>query len=193
MKKDALFAAVVDGVHILPVFHERLEAADQVRRAFDAHAFDAVAVEIPASLERTWFRAVDRLPAISVVLYETARGRTIYLPVHPADPTVEAARSARERGLQPACVDLDVDGYADYREAVPDSYTLLRLGPVAVYRAFGASPRPRDPFDDRRECAMAFHIGRLRDDGAEKILLVCGMHHVEGVRRALAEPQAIPL
>ncbi len=193
MEPNALFAAVVDGVHILPVFHERLEAADQVRRAVDTLDFDAIAVEIPASLERVWLRAVDRLPSISVVLFETAKGRTIYLPVHPADPMVEAARSARELGLTPVCVDLDVDGYADYRETVPDPYTLLRLGPAAVHETFRRRPRKHDPLDDRREAAMAFHLLQLRDTGAEKILFVCGMHHVEGVERALGEPQAIPL
>jgi hypothetical protein len=193
MTTNEPFAAVVDGVHILPVFHERLEAADQVRRAFDTFEFDAVAVEVPASLERAWLSAVGRLPAISVVLYETARRETVYLPVHPADPMVEAARSATERGLKLACADLDVDGYADYRDPVPDPYALLRLGPSAVWRAFREHPRQRDPRDGRRESAMAFHVQQLRDEGAERILLVCGMHHVEGLVRALEAPQGIPL
>ena len=188
-----LFPFVEDGVHILPVLHERLEFADCVRRAMRAVRFDAVAVEIPSSLERTWLRAVDRLPAISVLLYETAQDRTLYLPVQPADPLVEAARAAREAGLAVRCADLDVDGYADYRDPVPDPYAVLRLGLAEVYALFRRQPRERDPADSRREAAMAYHAQQLRAEGAARVLLACGMHHAEGVARELKREQAIPL
>jgi hypothetical protein len=167
-RTDQLFPFVVDGVHILPVLHESVEFADLVRRAVDELAPDAIAVEVPSSLDRVWLRAVERLPAISVLLYENAQDQTIYMPVHPADPMVEAARQARERGLPVACADLDVDGYADYRDRVPDSYALLRLGPDRVYREFRDLVRPRDPQDDRREACMAFHALRLRNEGARR-------------------------
>jgi hypothetical protein len=188
-----LFSTAVNGVWILPVFHERLEAADQVRRAFHELEPDAVAVEMPSSLEQAWLRGIDRLPAISVLLYENVHDETIYLPIQPADPMAEAARAARERGLKLACADLDVDGYADYRDAVPDSYTLMRLEPATVHRVFRDLPRPADPTDARRETAMAYHARRLRDEGATRVLLVCGMHHADGVALALGSPLAIPL
>ncbi len=183
----------VDGVHVLPVLHERLEFADLVRRTFTRLEPDAVALEIPSSLGRIWLRAVDRLPSISVLLYENSAGQTIYLPVHPADPMVEAARLAREAGLEPHCVDLDSDGYADYRDPVPDPYTLHRLGLRRVYDLFRTTPRARDPLDDRREACMAHHGRRLRQEGARCVLLLCGMHHAEGVARQLARPQGVPL
>jgi len=155
--------------------------------------FDAVAVEIPSSLESTWLRAIDRLPAISALLYENAQDQTIFLPVQPADPMVEAARTAREAGVPVRCADLDVDGYADYRDRTPDPYAVVRLGLPAVYDLFRRQPRPRDPQDSRREAAMAYHAQQLLADGAERVLLVCGMHHAEGVARALDDEQAIPL
>jgi len=182
-----------DGVIVLPVLHERLEFADAARDALARHQPDAVAVEIPSSLEKTWLRAVERLPAISVLLFENARGQTIYFPVHPADALVEAARGARERGLPVACVDLDVDGYADYRDPLPDSYAALRLGLPSFYAAFRRTVRPRDAGDERREAAMAFHAKRLREEGARRVLLLCGMHHAEGVAQALGREQAVPL
>ena len=40
---------------------------------------------------------------------------------------------------------------------------------------------------------MAFHARELRDAGAERVLLLCGMHHAEGVARELKNEQAIPL
>jgi hypothetical protein len=169
MRADAAAAwcpFVADGVHVLPVLHERLEYADLVRVAVDQIQPQAIAVEIPSSLGRAWLQAVDRLPAISVLLYENSLDQTIYLPVHPADPLVEAARMARERGLRLACADLDVDGYADYRDAVPDSYALWRLGPEQIYRSFQRLERPADPDDDKRESCMAYHARRLREEPA---------------------------
>ena len=183
----------MDGVHLLPVLHERLEFADCARRAFEVLEPDAVVVEIPSSLERAWLRAVDRLPSISVLLYESRQQQTIYVAVQPADPMVEAARSARGRGATVVCGDLDVDGYADYRDPVPDSYAVARLGLEEVYRAFRHTPRTADPADARREASMAFHARRLRSEGAERVLMLCGMHHLEGIARSLEEQQAIPL
>jgi hypothetical protein len=163
---SALFPIVVDSVRVLPVLHERLEYADLVRQAMERLKPDAVVVEIPSSLEQTWLRGVDRLPAVSVLLYENADGKTIYLPIQPADPMAEAARSARAAGLPLACADLDVDGYADYRDPVPDPYAVLRLGLPKVYETFASTSRARDATDDRREAAMAFHARRLRAEGA---------------------------
>jgi hypothetical protein len=188
-----MFAVVEDGIHLLPVVHDRLEAADAVRAAFEALDPEAVAVEIPSSLGKAWLRAVERLPAISVLLYETSAGETIYLPIHPADAMVEAARGALERGLPLACADLDVDGYADWRDPVPDAYALFRLGPLTVWDVFRRHPRAADPHDAPREASMAFHARRLREAGASRVLVVCGMHHVEGIGRALGSELAEPL
>ena len=182
-----------DPIRILPVLHERLEFADCVREAMRGARFDAVAVEIPSSLESVWLRAVDRLPAISALLYENARDQTIFMPVQPADPMVEAARTAREAGIPVRCADFDVDGYADYRDRTPDPYSVVRLGLPKAYDLFRRQPRRRDPQDSRREAAMAYHARQLLADGAERVLLVCGMHHAEGVARALDSEQAIPL
>jgi hypothetical protein len=40
---------------------------------------------------------------------------------------------------------------------------------------------------------MAYHARRMLSEGAERLLLVCGMHHAEGVARQLEREQAIPL
>jgi len=188
-----LVPLVVDGVHVLPVLHDRLEYADYTRLALAALEPDAVAVEVPSSLEAAWLRAVGRLPQISVVLYENAAGQTIYLPVQPADAMVEAARVAGERGIPLRCADLDVDGYADYRDPAPDSYALVRLGLAPVLEAFRRHRGPRDPSDDRRERSLAYHARCLRAAGARRVLLLCGMHHADGVARELAREQAEPL
>jgi len=180
------------GVFVVPVLHERLESADAVRRACAALAPDAIAVEVPSTLSGVFARAIDRLPAISVLLYETAAGETIYLPVQPADATVEAARLARERGIALCCADLDVDGYGDHRDPVPDAYALHRLGWRATYDAFRATAQPPDERDARREAALAYHARRLVAEGKRRVLVVAGMRHVEGLAAALARSQGVP-
>jgi hypothetical protein len=181
------------GIFVVPVLHERLESAVAVRRALSSLSPEAVAVEVPSTLARVFSRAVDRLPSISVLLYETAAGETIYLPIHPADPAVEAARWARERGLAVACADLDVDGYADHRDPVPDPYALTRIGLSAYCDAVRRTSRPADAQDLRREAAMAFHVRALGDAGAAKILVVLGLRHVTGFAAAIRFEQATPL
>lgn len=184
---------IVDGCHVLPVLHERLEFAHLAARAVERIRPDAVVVEIPSSLERAWRRGVERLPSVSVLLFENAAGRTIYLPIHPADPLTEAARSAAERGIELVCGDLDVDGYADYRDAAPDAYALLRLGLPRFYERVEARQRATDPLDDRRERSMAYHARRLRAEGASRVLLLCGMHHAARIAALLESEQAVPL
>jgi hypothetical protein len=182
-----------DGIHVLPVLHERIEFADLIRRAMAEYEPDGVVVEIPSSLEPSWMRGVDRLPQISVLLYENAAGQTIYLPIQPADPLVEATRAAHERDVTVRCGDLDIDGYADYRDPVPDSYALLRLGLECIFDAFREQARPRDRHDLPRAGSMAHHAQRLIKEGAERVLIVCGMHHADDVARALEREQAVPL
>lgn len=181
------------GIYVVPILHERLESAVAVRRALSAVTPDAVAVEVPSSLTRVFVRAIERMPSISVLLYETAAGETIYLPLHPADPVVEAARWARERGLPAACIDFDVDGYADYRDPLPDPYAMSRIGLPAYFTAVRRAFRGADPQDARREAAMAYNVRRLAADGAARILVVCGMRHVAGFAAAVAVEQAAPL
>jgi hypothetical protein len=181
------------GIFVVPVLHERLESAGTVRRALARVEPDAIAVEVPSTLSSVWTRAIDRLPSISVLLYENAAGETIYLPVQPADPSVEASRWARERGLPLSCADLDVDGYADHRDPLPDPYAITRIGVAAYLEAFRRTARPADGQDARRESAMAFHIRKLADAGASKILVVTGLRHVDGLTAALGREQAAPL
>jgi hypothetical protein len=182
-----------NGIFVVPALHERLESAVAVRRALASLTPDAVAVEVPSTLARAFTRAVDRLPSVSVLLYENASGETIYLPIHPADPVVEASRWARERELPFACADLDVDSYADHRDPVPDPYAMTRIGLTAYADAVRKTARPADPKDARREAAMAFHVRALANAGAKKILVVLGLRHVTGFASAIEIEQAAPL
>ena len=189
-------------IHALPVLHYRMEFAQLVRMAFNRVRPDAVAIELPATLEIPFLRAVRRLPQISVISYEagakkgSAQGKsmTVYLLVEPADPLVEAARQALDLDLPLHFVDVDTDNYPRHHEQFPDSYSICRIGLEAYYRAYLKSCTDKPPCleDQRREQGMAFRLQRMAQR-YHRILYVCGMAHLERVKHNFNIPQTEPL
>ena len=184
-----------ENIHALPVCHNHVEFADRVRAAFDAVSPTAVAVEFPGSLEPYLLRAVRRLPQASAILFQDHSGRTVYIPVEPADPLIEGIRGGMERRIPVAFVDLDVEEYPRFRDPIPDPYALMRIGLEPYYRAFLKATEGRlsdHPLDVRRERGMAHHLQGLQEEH-EKILFICGMAHLQGVLHYLKTPQPVPL
>jgi hypothetical protein len=182
-------------IHCVPIHHYSLEFAEHVRLVAQVVRPDAVAVELPPSLEEAFLRAIRRLPLLSVILFQDKARRTLYLPVEPADGIVEAARFACERDLPLYLVDLDVENYPLVREAVPDSYAVSRLGLGTYYEAYRsvrAASGASSVLDLRREQAMAYHLSSLRQRHSS-ILFVCGMAHAQAVMEHVRAPQARPL
>ena len=80
-----------------PVVPGRLEFALEVRQAILRQRPQVIALELPATLQGVWMRAVARLPEMSLIFYpdETAAlDQAIYVPIEPADPFTEAVRTA---------------------------------------------------------------------------------------------------
>ena len=178
---------------ILPILHHRLEYADLVRRAVAELQPDAIAVELPDTLEAAVRPAVNRLPEISVVLYEDGEGNPVYLPVDPADALIEAIRAGHDTGVPVRLVDVDVDYPLRDPQAFPDSYGVLRIGARAYHDAYleAAAGEEVHDLDRRREQGMAHRVQRMlaRHD---TVLVVCGMAHAARLAEALAEPQPAP-
>ncbi len=180
-------------VHAVPVLHGRVEFAEAVRGAFHRVSPTAVAVELPPTLRRAALRGVGRLPRVSVVVYETAEGETVYWLVEPADPFVEAVRCALDRGIPVHFVDADLDRPPDHPEPFPDPYAAFRLGHRAFVEAcLRERSYPATQADLRREQAMAAGLARAAGPG-ERVLFVCGLAHLERVGRMLPGPHAQPL
>lgn len=188
-------------IHALPVLHYRMECAQLVRMAFKLRP-DAVAIELPATLEAAFTRAVRRLPEISVLSYqalvkkgpEQGHSETVYLLVEPADPLVEAARRALELNLPLYFVDVDTDSYPRHDEQLPDSYSICRIGLAEYYREYLNSSAGQIPCreDQRREQGMAFRLQGLAKRH-QRVLYVCGMGHLERVKHLFNIPQTEPL
>ena len=180
---------LLPGVAVLPILHGRLEFAWMVRKAVDKLTPAALAVELPESLGDAVRLAVCRLPLLSVVTYNDASGRPIYLPIEPADALVEAVRRGLELGIPVHLIDRDVDHYPQVRDRIPDALAAESVGARAFLRTAleCAAQNPRSPEDDAREQVMAEHVAALvrarhPSAGPESVILVlCGLHHARGL------------
>ena len=184
-----------ENIHILPICHYHIEFAHLVRQAIDTMAPQAIAVELPATLEPKIRQAIERLPFLSVLLYETKRGDSIYWVIEPADPLIEAVRYGQEKGIPIFFVDVDAGDYPLFRDPLPDPYAILRVGHASYYRSFRdhvLGHVEKTPQDRIREKGMAFHLRDLQKRFAS-VLLVCGMVHVEAVKRDLLSEQTHPM
>src|SRR5882724_326751 len=175
-----------------PILHGSLPFAVAVREIFLRERPDCVAVELPETLAAPVERAVRRLPLLSVLRYETA-GAASFVLVEPCDGIFEALRLARENDVPFHLVDRDTDAYAPRIDPIPDPEAVHRIGyeryVAEVSRALAGKGSPED---DLREATMAFHLSQLAERHA-KVLFVCGLAHVEGVRAKLEKSMARPL
>jgi hypothetical protein len=185
---------VFNNIHLVPILHNRLEFALEVQRRFQHIQPTAVAVELPPTLQEKLTAAVGRLPLLSAVVYREKTGRHIYLVIEPVDGIVEALRLGGEEGVPVFFIDRDTEGYPAYREPMPDPYAVTQVGYEAYCRAFLAErgreePVGEDLLRERTMAAQALELGRR----FARVMLVCGLAHLPGIRRLLAEEPALPL
>lgn len=178
---------------LMPVLHYSYEFALAARRAVDELQPSGVAVELPFLLQKEILQGVDRLPKISVLVYQNSLIR-----IEPVDAFVEALRTARERSIEVRCVDLAGD-YPMLHDPLPDPFSLRFIGHRKYCEMALARPSWTPvPEDELREKAMAFHLkemerklqwtGRL----TQPILMFCGLVHFRGLLKQLQQEQTKP-
>jgi hypothetical protein len=181
-------------VRFLPILHNRLEFALEVRRCFLEFQPQAVAVELPPTLKEAVLKAVQRLPFLSVVLYQEKSDRHVYLLIEPVDGIIEALRLARENNRPFFFIDRDTEGYPQQTDPMPDPYAVTRIGYQAYCRAF-LEERGREkasPDDELRERTMACRALELNQTYS-RVLVVCGLAHWAGILREMKSDPALPL
>src|SRR5258707_475837 len=136
-------------LHYLPVVPGRMEFAEKVRKTILTERPRVVAVELPATLESSFLRAVERLPELSVILYSAQGEETVYVPVEITDPFIEATRSAQEIGAEVFFVDPDVGDRPHLSDLYPDRYAVRRLGHATYVDRYRIHPQ-RSSFDLQR-------------------------------------------
>src|SRR5690349_2004441 len=105
-----------------PVVPGRLEFAIEVRQAILRERPQVVALELPTTLQEAYLRAIDRLPEMSIVFYpdDQEEDHAVYVPIEPADPFVEAIRTAREIEAEIVFADPDSGERPHLKDAYPD-------------------------------------------------------------------------
>jgi hypothetical protein len=180
----------------LPVAPGRLEFAIEVRQAILRDRPQVVALELPVTLQQHYVRAVARLPEMSVIFYpdETARDdaeRAIYVPVEPADPFVEAIRSALEIGADVVFADPDSGERPHLKDAYPDPYSIRHIGYEKYVEAYRVYPQERSDELARHAGGIAWKLQGC--DPLARVLVVVSLNLLDPVLDAMDEPQAQPM
>ena len=181
----------------LPVVPGRLEFAIEVRRGILRDRPQVVALELPITLQQHYVRAVARLPEISVIVYpdETAAQenaeRAIYVPVEPADPFVEAIRTALETGADVVFADPDSGERPHLKDAYPDPYSIRHIGYEKYVEAYRVYPQERSDEIARHAGGIAWKLQGC--DPLARVLVVVSLNLLDPVLDAMDEPQAQPM
>ena len=178
-------------IRLLPILHNNMEFAEEVRRRFEEFTPDLVAVEYPDTLKEKILQGVKRLPLLSVVYYKEKDGTFTYLLIEPADGLVEAIRLALSKGIPIEFIDRDTEGYPQDISPMPDPYAVKKIGHSLFCKAFLTINRDKPCFqeDQLREKTMAYHLQRLNRKG-KRVLFIVGLSHVNGILEMLDKPQA---
>jgi hypothetical protein len=189
-----------------PVAPGRMEFAMAVRKSLLEDRPQIVAVELPSVCETQIHRAVERLPQFSVLLYplrpenglhpldhgeeEDDESTMLYVPVEPADPFLEAVRTAREIGAQVILIEPSFGEKPHVSGLYPDSYALRRVGLQAYLDAYRLHAQPRNTAIERHAAAMAYRLQGA--DPAARTTVVVSLNLLDPLLDAMQIPQDEP-
>ena len=184
----------------LPVVPGRLEFATEVRRRILTEKPGVVAVELPETLESVYLDAIQRIPQISVIFYTDPATRmrqtegepeqAVYVPVEPADPFVEAIRSAQEIGADVVFVDPDSNERPHLPDSYPDSYALTSISLSRYVEAYRVYPQERSDELERFAGGIAWKLQGT--DPLARVMVVLSLNLLDPVLDAMEKPQPEP-
>ncbi|MDA1314170.1 MAG: hypothetical protein O2968_12595 [Acidobacteria bacterium] len=176
----------------LPVVPGRLEFARYVRDQILSAKPQAVAVDLPVTLEAVYERAVERLPELSVIIYDDQdTDRAVYETVEPADPFVEALRTAREIGAKTIFLDPDVAERSATPDSYPDTYATERIGIAKYIECHRETIRGNKSDLSVQAEGLAYRLQSI-DEEAE-VVVVVSLKVLDPLLKAMKQPRVQPL
>ncbi|MCE5230993.1 hypothetical protein LLG95_15550 [bacterium] len=182
-----------NNIRFVPIVHQRVTFAERVRHAAISFRPDAIAVELPATLQPLIVEGVKRLPRISAIAWREAEdpNELYYLPIDPSDGLVEAVRLALGYNIPLHCIDLDLPGLREKWQYAPDDLIVERAGLKRYVEEFGPALAATDDASAARESHMATMLRALAGRYG-RVLCVLGVGHYESVRRLVESGEVEP-
>jgi hypothetical protein len=178
-----------------PVAPGRMEFALEVRQALLRERPSVIALELPATLQPAWMRAVARLPAMSLIFYpddsRNEDSEAVYVLVEPADPFTEAIRTGLEIDAEIVFADPEAAERPHVKDAYPDSYAIRHIGLDRYVEAYRVYPQPRSEELARHAAGIAWKLQGA--DPLANIFVVVSLNLLDPLLDAMQEPQAQPL
>lgn len=201
-------------ITLLPIVHGSGDFALAARQMLLEHAWDCLAVPLPPSFQHAVERAIDHLPAPTIVVQraessfsqswtpesdadaeDDAANEALdasYVPIDPCQGVIAALRVAREERLQRAFIDLETNRYQQHTAILPDPYALKKVS-LAHFAAatLPALVRPTQSQILERLTWQAHRLHQL-ERKHHRILALCSLVDWPWLREAYQQYQAPP-
>jgi hypothetical protein len=193
IERNTAATLIRGNITYIPVVPGRIEFASRVRRYLIEHRPRVVAVELPSSLERAYLAALSRLPRMSVILIpeeSDQEDRAAYIPVEPADPFVEALRTAAEITAETVFLEPATHERPHLSDAYPEPYSVELIGAERYLDSYRLHPQQRTPELDAHAAAMAWKL-----QGADPLAFICvvvSLNLLDPLLDAMEVPQDEP-
>jgi hypothetical protein len=176
----------------LPVVPGRLEFAWRVRRYILEQRPQVVAVELPESLDEMYAEAAGRLPQMSVIVIPDRddEDEATFIPIEPADPFIEALRSADETGAHTLLLEPATHEKPHLPAAYPEPYTVEQIGIEKYIEAYRDRARGVSPETAAHAAAMAWKLQGA--DPFADVLVVVSLNLLDALLEAMETPQEEP-
>ncbi|MHA1340734.1 MAG: hypothetical protein ACTSRZ_11445 [Promethearchaeota archaeon] len=116
-------------LYVIPTYHEKINFSFEVRKLFAQIMPDAVAVEFPENLRLKIMEGINRLPALSLVVYfDEYLNELLYIPIEPCDSMIEGIRLSIESNISCYFIDLSVKNYRPHFYRLPDDEAMKEIG-----------------------------------------------------------------
>ena len=175
-----------------PVVPGRLEFAAAVRERILTDRPAVVAVELPATIQWEFYRAVARLPKITAIVYPDPidEEKNIYVVVEPTDPFTEAIRTALDIGAQVHFIDPGTGDRPHLPDDYPDPVAISILGLDRYIDAYRLEPQRRN--DEVTAFAQRIAWKLQGADPSRATLVVLSLNLLDPVLDAMETPQDDP-
>jgi hypothetical protein len=174
----------------LPVVPGRIEFAARVRRYVLDQKPQVIAVELPGSLEHQYEQALDRMPRMSVIVIPEDDEHATYIPVEPADPFVEALRSARDITAGSIFLEPETTDKPHLSASYPEPYAIDLIGIEQYIHLYRLHANSRSPEVEAHAAAMAWKLQGA--DPLASVLVVVSLNLLDPLLDAMEIPQEEP-